>query len=81
MADNMHCKTGVDDIMNLCENIHDEQKANILIFIAHHIKNPQFVEATQLALMSALDNQKPVSLSKDDDYYKLLNEICRLYRR
>lgn len=26
--------------------------------------------------MSALDNQKPVSLSKDDDYYKLLNEIC-----
>ena len=76
MADNMHCKTGVDDIMNLCENIHDDQKANILIFIAHHIKNPQFVEATQLALMSALDNQKPVSLSKDDDYYKLLNEIC-----
>ena len=49
MADNMHSKKGLDDIMNLCENIHDEQKANILIFIAHHIKNPQFVEATQLA--------------------------------
>ena len=76
MADNMHCKEGLNDIMNLCENIHDEQKANILIFIAHHIKNPQFVEATQLALMSALDNQKPVSLDRDDDYYKLLNEIC-----
>ena len=76
MADNMHSKKGQDDIMNLCENIHDEQKANILIFIAHHIKNPQFVEATQLALMSALDSQKPVSLNRDDDYYKLLNEIC-----
>jgi len=76
MADNMHSKKGLDDIMNLCENIHDEQKANILIFIAHHIKNPQFVEATQLALMSALDSQKPVSLNRDDDYYKLLNEIC-----
>lgn len=76
MADNIHCKEGFYDIMNLCENIHDEQKANILIFIAHHIKNPQFVEATQLALMSALDNQKPVSLNRDDDYYKLLNEIC-----
>lgn len=76
MADNIHCKRGMDDIMNLCENINDDQKANILIFIAHHIKNPQFVEATQLALMSALDSQKPVSLNRDDDYYKLLNEIC-----
>lgn len=76
MADNIHCKRGVDDIINLCENIQDNQKANILIFIAHHIKNPQFVEATQLALMSALDSQKPVSLNRDDDYYKLLNEIC-----
>ncbi len=67
--------------MTLCENIHDEQKANILIFIAHHIKNPQFVEATQLALMSALDNQKPVSLNRDDDYYKLLNEICESLKK
>ena len=67
--------------MNLCENIHDEQKANILIFIAHHIKNPQFVEATQLALMSALDSQKPVSLNRDDDYYKLLNEICESLKK
>lgn len=81
MADNMHCKEGQDDIMNLCQNIHDEQKANILIFIAHHIKNPQFVEATQLALMSALDSQKPVSLNRDDDYYKLLNEICESLKK
>ena len=81
MAENMHCKDGLDDIMTLCENIHDEQKANILIFIAHHIKNPQFVEATQLALMSALDNQKPVSLNRDDDYYKLLNEICESLKK
>lgn len=81
MADNMHCKEGLNDIMNLCENIHDEQKANILIFIAHHIKNPQFVEATQLALMSALDSQKPVSLNRDDDYYKLLNEICESLKK
>jgi len=81
MADNMHCKEGLDDIMTLCENIHDEQKANILIFIAHHIKNPQFVEDTQLALISALDNQKPVSLNRDDDYYKLLNEICESLKK
>lgn len=81
MADNMHNKKGLDDIMNLCENIHDEQKANILIFIAHHIKNPQFVEATQLALMSALDNQKPVTLNRDDDYYNLLNEICERLKK
>ncbi len=81
MADNMHSKKGLDDILNLCVNIQDNQKANILIFIAHHIKNPQFVEATQLALMSALDSQKPVSLNRDDDYYKLLNEICESLKK
>lgn len=81
MADNIHCKEGQADIMDLCENIHDEQKSNILVFIAHHVKNPQFIEATQLALMSALGTQKPVSLDRDDDYYKLLNELCESLKK
>ncbi len=76
MADNIHDKKGQDDIMDLCENIHDEQKANILIFIAHHIKTPMFIEATQLALITALEKEKPVSLDRYDDYYKLVNELC-----
>lgn len=76
MADNIHDKKGQDDIMDLCVNIHDEQKANILIFIAHHIKAPQFIESTQLALMTALEKEKPVTLRRDDDYYKLVNELC-----
>lgn len=76
MADHVYDKKGQDDIMALCVNIHDERKANILIFIAHHIKIPQFVEATQLALMTALDKQKPVTLDRDDDYYKLVNDLC-----
>ena len=76
MADNIHCERGKDDILDLCVNIHDEQKANILIFIAHHIKNPQFIDSTRLALTSALDYQPPVTLKRDDSYYKLLNELC-----
>ena len=76
MADNIHDKKGQDDIMDLCVNIHDEQKANILIFIAHHVKAPQFIESTQLALMTALEKEKPVSLDRNDDYYKLVNELC-----
>ena len=76
MADNIHSELGKSDIMNLCENIHDDQKANILIFIAHHIKTPQFLEATQLALMTALEKEKPVTLNRDDDYYKLVHELC-----
>ena len=76
MADNIHDKKGQDDIMDLCVNIHDEQKANILIFIAHHIKAPQFIESTQLALITALEKEKPVSLDRNDDYYKLVNELC-----
>ena len=81
MADNIHDKKGQDDIMDLCVNIHDEQKANILIFIAHHIKAPQFIEATQLALMTALAKEKPVTLRRDDDYYKLVNELCESLKK
>ena len=81
MADNIHDKKGQDDIMDLCVNIHDEQKANILIFIAHHIKAPQFIEATQLALITALEKEKPVTLDRDDDYYKLVNELCESLKK
>lgn len=81
MAEHIHDKDGLNDIMDLCEDIHDEQKANILIFIAHHIKAPQFIEATQLALMTALEKQKPVTLDRDDDYYKLVNELCESLKK
>jgi hypothetical protein len=81
MAEHIHDKNGLDDIMDLCVDIHDEQKANILIFIAHHIKAPQFIEATQLALISALDTQKPVTLDRNDDYYKLVNELCESLKK
>ena len=81
MAEHINDKNGLDDIMDLCENIHDEQKANILIFIAHHIKAPQFIEATQLTLMTALEKEKPVTLDRDDDYYKLVNELCESLKK
>ena len=81
MADNIHSEKGVNDILDLCVNIHDEQKANILVFIAHHIKNPQFIEATQLALTSALEMQDPVTLKRDDKYYTLLNELCESLKK
>lgn len=81
MADNIHSEKGVNDILDLCINIHDEEKANILVFIAHHIKNPQFIEATQLALTSALEMQDPVTLKRDDKYYTLLNELCESLKK
>jgi hypothetical protein len=76
MAEHIHDENGLDDILELCIDIHDEQKANILIFIAHHIKAPQFIDATQLALTTSLEKQKQVTLERDDDYYKLVNELC-----
>ncbi len=81
MADHIYENDGLRDIMDLCENIQDEQKANILIFIAHHIKTSQFIEATQLALMTALEKQKPVTLDRNDDYYKLVNELCESLKK
>jgi len=81
MADHIYENNGLDDILDLCIDIHDEQKANILIFIAHHIKAPQFIEATQMALTTALEEQKQVTLNRDDDYYKLVNELCESLKK
>lgn len=81
MADAIHTPKGQSDIMNLCENIHDDQKSNILIFIAHHIQDPQFIEATQLALMSSLDKVQPVTLDRNDNFYKLLNNLCESLKK
>lgn len=81
MAEHIHDENGLDDILDLCIDIHDEQKANILIFIAHHIKAPQFIEATQLALTTSLEKQKQVTLERDDDYYKLVNELCESLKK
>ncbi len=81
MASNIHSDMGLNDILDLCVNIHDEQKANILVFIAHHIKNPQFIEATQLALTSALEVQKPVTLKRGDQYYILLDQLCESLKK
>ena len=81
MAEHIHDEKGLDDILDLCIDIHDEQKANILIFIAHHIKAPQFIEATQMALTTALEEQKQVTLTRDDDYYKLVNDLCESLKK
>ena len=81
MADHIHDDHGLDDILDLCIDIHDESKANILIFIAHHIKAPQFIEATQMALTAALEKQKQVTLDMDDDYYRLVNELCESLKK
>ena len=81
MAEHIHDSNGLDDILDLCVDIHDEQKANILIFIAHHIKAPQFIEATQMALTTALEKQKQVTLTRDDDYYKLVNDLCESLKK
>lgn len=81
MADHIHDDKGLDDILDLCIDIHDGQKANILIFIAHHVKAPQFIDATQMALTTALEKQKQVTLTRDDDYYKLVNELCESLKK
>ncbi len=81
MADHIHDPNGLDDILDLCIDIHDEQKANILIFIAHHIKAPQFIEVTQMTLTTVLEKQKQVTLTRDDDYYKLINELCESLKK
>lgn len=81
MAEHIQDNNGLDDILDLCIDIHDEQKANILIFIAHHIKAPQFIEATQLALTTSLEKQKQVTLERDDDYYKLVNDLCESLKK
>jgi predicted MPP superfamily phosphohydrolase len=62
-------------IYNLCNNIHLEVNANILIFLSHHTKAQVLIDNIVFTSELPFENAAPLTLNKDDEFVKFIAEF------
>jgi predicted MPP superfamily phosphohydrolase len=62
-------------IYTLCNNIHLEINANILIFLSHHSKAQILIDSIVLTSEVPFENASPLTLNKDDEFVKFIAEF------
>jgi len=73
----IHEDEGKKIIKELCNNLSDEQSANILVLTTHHTKDNYLIDEATFSLMVPYDNYFPVTLERDDEYYKQIEGIIK----
>ena len=53
-----------DDIEGICENMHTERNANVLIFLMHHSRDQRVIDEVLLRAEMIYDGENPASLVK-----------------
>ena len=66
LADNITFDNAKKVIASLCEKIHTEKHANILIFVTHHTKSQDVLDEVLLHASLIFENHQPNKLSVDD---------------
>lgn len=66
-----------DTLYDLCDNIHLEINANILIFLSHHSKAQILIDSIILTSQIPFENFVPLSLNKDDEFVKFISEFTK----
>lgn len=74
-ADLLNNKDGDEMLRDLCNNLQDDRSANILILCTHHTNNSKLIEEAVFATMLPFDNITPITLTKNGEYYNLINGI------
>ncbi len=64
-------------IEGLCDNIHIEKNANILIFLTHHSKAQLLLDNIILASELPFENSKPITLDKNDSFSSFISEFLQ----
>lgn len=80
IADMLSDDEGKKDIKYLCENLHKDKYANILIFVAHHSKDPFLIDEAILSSMIPFDNISPITLELNGSYYDLIKDIIEEFK-
>ena len=62
-------------VQQLCENLHKEREANILIFLVFHNGTGQQLEDVLFASMLPFEDQQPISLNNNDPLFKGISNI------
>ena len=76
IADRLNYEEGKKIVQDLFLKLHLEDCANILVLISHHSDDISFLEEAQLASLGAFETQQPVTLRKENDYYKKIQELA-----
>ena len=64
-------------IEELCDNIHLERNANILIFLTHHSQAQLLLDNIILASELPFDSSNPITLDKDDPFSIFISEFVK----
>jgi AAA domain len=62
-------------IYDLCNNIHLEINANILIFLSHHSKAQILIDNIVFTSEIPFEKASPLTLNKDDEFVKFITEL------
>lgn len=62
-------------IYDLCNNIHLEINANILIFLSHHSKAQILIDSIVFTSEIPFEKSKPFTLNKNDEFVKFITEF------
>lgn len=70
-------KEGKSEIKYLCENLHIEKNAKILIFIAHHTKDDFLIDEATFTAMVPFENIEPITLELNDNFFNMIKDIVK----
>lgn len=68
----IHEKRGEEEIKRLCNNIHTESNANVLIFLTHHTSENNLIEELLFASMLPFESREPITLAINDPFFSFL---------
>lgn len=71
----IHKNEGEIEVRHLCNNIHIESNANILIFLTHHTNNSNFIEELLCASILPFESRDPITLRVDDPFFTFLQSF------
>jgi len=71
LTDHIDIENCKKEIECLCENIHTEKNANILIFLVHHSKDQSIIDEILLHASVVFDETEEATLSAEDTKYLL----------
>ncbi len=76
IAEIINTNRGKEILSDLYSAVYEEVNANILVFLTHHSKDDFFIESATFSSMLPFEDQSPITLEKNGEYYKLIEQIA-----
>jgi len=77
LSELINTNQGKTIVTSLYSEVYKEENANILVFLTHHSKDEFFLESATFSSMLPFEDQSPITLEKNGEYYKLIEKIAK----